>query len=215
MNDSTPPAKKASTGVRALRNAVGIIILLLILVPRPAIGLPLAAIAVFVGLIYLVRQSFRWGRVFGGIVCAVLLLVVVGFTVAAGSAYQSHQQLLAKLAQHKHASVGVEWLPYPFVDRLSVSGSVDDDDLRGMIEMPELQLLQELYLESDNLTDACLKDVAGIRDLRFLFIDVRAITDEAILDFERDHPDCRVIAFGRNLHAQEHGFQAIRMEPAR
>ncbi|PQO37112.1 hypothetical protein C5Y96_08110 [Blastopirellula marina] len=202
MNDSVPPAKKASTGFRALRNVVGIIILLLVLVPRPTIGLPLAAIAAFVGVIYLAQRSFRWGRVFGGIVCAVLLLVVVGFTVVAVSAYQSHQQLLAKLAEHRHASVGVALWPYPFVDRLSVSGSVRDDDLRSMIEMPELQLLQKLHLESDNLTDACLKDVGGIRDLQLLFIDVRAITDEAILDFERDHPDCRVIAYGRNLHAQ-------------
>lgn len=213
MNDSTSPAKKASTGARALLHVMGIVVLLLVLVPRPTIGLPLAAIAAVVGLAYLVRWSFRWGRVFGGTVCAVVLLVVVGFTVAAVSTYQTHQQLLAKLAQHKHASVRWELLPYPFVDQLSVSGSVDDDDLRGMIEMPELQLLQKLHLESDNLTDACLKDVAGMRELRFLFIDVRAITDEAILDFERDHPDCRVIAYGRNLHAQEHNFQVIGMQP--
>lgn len=207
----TSSEKKDKSGILALRNVIGVIIVMLLLVPRPTIGLPLGGIAILFGLVYLVRRSFGWGRMVGGVVCAVLLLILLGMTGVVVHVQQTHYQLLAKLEQYKHVSVGREFLPYPYVSRLSVSGSVDDKELGTMIKMPKFKHLKDLYLESDNLTDACFQDVASIDDLRYLFIKVRAITDEAILAFEEEHPDCVVIAFGRDLNKWEHGFEVIDM----
>jgi len=212
MSDPATPTKNRSTGTRALLSTVGVIILLLVLVPRPTIALPLAGIAVIVGLVYLMHRSFRWGRAFGLAVCGVVLLAVVGVSATVIHAQQTHSQLLEKLAQYRYAEVGREFWPYPYVDSLSVSGSVDDEDLRKMLEMPELEHLERLSLKSDNLTDACFQDVERIQNLQQLFINGLEITDKAILAFERNHPECRVIAFGRDLHAGEHEFEVIGME---
>jgi hypothetical protein len=66
--------------------------------------------------------------------------------------------------------------------------------------MPEFENLTDLYLESDELTDRCLSDVSRLKHLRYLFIDCDAISDSAILEFEEQHPDCRVIPYKRELH---------------
>lgn len=212
--EAGPEPQKTSSGLIALRNAVIVVVVLLLLRPLPTIALPLAAIAAMVGLWYVVRSSFRVSRMLGTAVSAAIVLVVAGVTGLVVKAEVEHVQLLEKLAQYKHTSVRREFTLLPQVVQLSVSGSVDDEELQTMIEMPEMEHLQDLYLESDNLTDACLQAAAGIEELRYLFVNGRGITDEAILAFEQEHPDCQVIAYGRDLHAGEGGIQVIDMRPA-
>ncbi len=212
-SDGSPESKKTSSGLIALRNAVIVVVVLLLLRPLPTIALPLAAIAVVVGLWYVVRSSFRLGGVLGGVVSAAILLLVVGTAGAVAKAEYDHGQLLEKLAQYEQVTVRREVSLLPHVVMLSVSDSVDDQQLRTLIEMPEMEHLQELYLKSHNLTDACFQVVEGIEQLRYVFVDGRGITDEAILSFEQEHPDCTVIAYGRDLHDGERGIQVIDMRP--
>ena len=69
-----------------------------------------------------------------------------------------------------------------------------------MLALPGLRGVTEVRLESRRLTDAALPQVASLPNLSYVFIDCVQMSDAAILEFESQVPECRVIAYQRNLH---------------
>jgi hypothetical protein len=185
---------------RALWNATIVVILIVVFAPVRSLRLPLLLAAGVLGCLNLVRSAFRIRRGLGISVCLLLLACVCAALGSYLWIEQSHATLLGKLAKYDDATFQWKYLALPHVFQLSVRTRVTDDDLREIVAMPDFAKVSELYLDSNSLTDACLRNIEELEELEYVFIDSDNITNDAIISFEARHPVCRVIAYGRDLH---------------
>ncbi|TWT30594.1 hypothetical protein [Blastopirellula retiformator] len=196
MAEASPELGVDNSGSKALRNT-GIVVLLLLLFTLRLYALPILAL---VAGLWLVRRLWRLNRTLGISLTTMIAIAACSYVVLIYSAERQHQQLLAELSDYPSASVSRDLFPLPYVYQLSIGPGIDDQALREILQTDGLDQITDLYLENSLLTDDCLNDVATFDDLNYVFLDCDGISDEAIVAFERRLPDCRVIAFQRDLH---------------
>ncbi|TWT93255.1 hypothetical protein [Stieleria varia] len=206
MTDDSINSGTDDSGGKSLRNVAIVVLLLIAFGPLRLLALPIAAVAILVGIAYLFRSALRFNRSVG---LALITTVTASLFVYFALVYRAelrHRALLENLDTYADVTVRRNVFPLPYVHQLSVGRGVADRDFASILRLDGLAQITDLYLDNDILTDACLQDAAKITNLGYIFIDCDNISDDAILQFETRFPDCRVIPYKRNLHGPQTVF---------
>ncbi len=131
------------------------------------------------------------------------MLIIAGFSATAAiqvRAYQSRQAFIQSLSSFDTITVQADY-PFPTapIRQVSLNNQVSDVDLDTLTQMPELRHVSKVYIEECRVADAGLSFLDRWPELDYVFIDCSMITDEAIITFREQHPDCSVIPFRREL----------------
>ncbi len=158
------------------------------------IALPVVAIYWFI------RGSFALNRRLGYLA---IVLIIASFSATAAiqfRAYQSREAFIHSLTRFNSIKVGTDY-PFPTapIRQVSLNHQITDADLDTLTQMPELRQVSKVYIEECRVTDAGLSFLDRWPELDYVFIDCSMITDEAIISFREQHPDCSVIPFRREL----------------
>lgn len=195
MSASTSEADQS--GRIAFRSATLAITLLLCFTPlRPLAILGISLVAV----VLLLKFAYSANRGLGISLIALVALALTYYLFLQYSGDKKYQRLLAELSEYDDVSIRRELFPFPKIPQLSIGYGVSDAELSDILELNGLTEITELYLDSDELTDASLATVAAKFNLKYVFIDCEKVTNAAILDFEKQFPDCTVIPYDRDLH---------------
>ena len=206
MTDDSPEPDSDNSGGKAIRNFAIVVLLLVAFTPVRSLALPIAVVAVLIGIGYVLRSVLRFNRAVGLALIATITTSLCAYLALVYRAELRHHALLVHLDEYTDVSVRRNVFPLPYVHQLSIGRGVSDGDVTSILQLDGLDQITDLYLDNDILTDACLQDAAKIGDLGYIFIDCDNISDDAILQFEAQFPDCRVIPYKRNLHGPQTVF---------
>lgn len=199
MTNDSPEPDADNSGGEALRNVAIVVLLLVAFTPLRSLALPIAVVAVLAGIVYVLRSVLRFNRTVGLALTATITTSICIYIALIYRAEMRHRALLVELNEYTDVTVRRNLFPLPYVHQLSIGRGVTGNDLSSILRLDGLDRITDLYLDNEILTDACLQDAAKIRDLGYIFIDCNNISDDAILQFADQFPDCRVIPYKRNL----------------
>lgn len=149
---------------------------------------------------WLIRGSFALNRRLGYLA---IMLIIAGFSATAAiqvRAYQSRQAFIQSLSRFDTITVQTNY-PFPTapIRQVSLNSQISDVDLDSFTQMPELRRVSHAYIEDCQVTDTGLSFLNRWPELTYVFIDSDLISDDAVIAFMEQHPDCSVIPFGRDL----------------
>lgn len=180
------------------KEALAIVVMLALSGIAPIFLPALVFLTVTFAIYWLVRASFHFGRVVGWGAVVALSLLFAGFGVAQYQALQRYEALEAHLSRYDKVIIrqhGI--LPTSPVDQVSFKNNVSDDILEQVIQMRELANVTHVFLDETGITDRGLRALHQLKRLEYVYIDSPLITEAAVLEFEAERPDCRVIVRNR------------------
>jgi hypothetical protein len=196
----SPKPHKKSVLLGGGREALVILVLLVFLSRvgpqvRPLLLLITLALAVY----WYVRFFFRFGKKAGIAAVTALGVGCVSVVLFQYNCHVTNEAFLKTLDAYDTVTIQRQTIfPSSPIYQVSLKAQITDDDLIQIASMRELRNVTDVYLKNCRATDRSLNTVEQWAGLTYVFIESEIITDEAIIDFERRHPDCRVIPYGRN-----------------
>lgn len=153
-----------------------------------------------VAIYWLIRGSFAGNRRLGFLTVGLIIASASATAAIQFRAYQSRQAFIQSLSSFDTITVQADY-PFPTapIRQVSLNNQVSDVDLDTLTQMPELRQVSKVYIEECRVTDAGLSFLDRWPELDYVFIDCSMITDEEIISFREQHPDCSVIPFRREL----------------
>ncbi|ODA36486.1 hypothetical protein A6X21_02040 [Planctopirus hydrillae] len=162
---------------------------------------PLLLLSILVVAVYFyIYGAFRLGRPVGSIAVLLLFGAVGWIGIVQFRAHTSHTEFVQSLSRFDTVTVQTHsMLPSAPIEQISLKNNVSDADLQALVSMPQLQHVTHVYLDDCDITDSGLSLVDRWPHLEYVYIESRLITDSAIVDFIKQHPQCSVIPPGRKL----------------
>jgi hypothetical protein len=197
VNSKPPQRRSVIIGGGQQTLAVVLVLLMVIAFAKrgdPSLGIlsPLVVIGIGLYLYFRVAKSLL-GRVGPWIVALTVVLGVVWFGFVQYQASLRYEELVERLAQYDRVAI-MQYgaLPTSLVEQISFKNDVDDEAVEKVVAMPEFASVSHIIFDAPKITDRGLRAVSHLK-LEYIYIGVPEISDEAIAEFEDEHPKCSVI----------------------
>ena len=196
-----PPAKRKNRVSFGGGREALVLLVLLVLLSRvgPQLQPLLFLITVGLAVHWYVRICFRFGKAVGIGGVAFLFVGCVSIALFQYNCHLKNEALSKKLGAYETVTIQRHTVfPSSEIYQVSLKDEITDDDLTVIASIPELDNVTDVYIKNCNVTDKSLDTVGRWPSLTYIFIESDIITDGAIMQFERRHPNCTVIPYGRN-----------------
>ena len=197
--DSSKPPRRRSVTLGGGQQTLAVVLALVLVIAfakrgEPSLGIisPLVVIGILLYL-YLRIAKYALGRAGPWAAVLTVILGVVWFGFVQYQASVRFDELVERLGKYDEVNIMQHGgLPTSKVDQISFSNDVDDETVEKVVSMPEFVNVSYIYFKAPKITDRGLKALSHLK-LVYLYIGVPEISDEAIAEFEDEHPECRVI----------------------
>ncbi|MDB5347023.1 MAG: hypothetical protein JWP89_5400 [Schlesneria sp.] len=198
-SDNSKPPQRRSVILGGGRQTLAVVLVLLLVIAfakrgDPSLGILSPLVVIGVGLyLYFRVAKYLLGRAGLWIVVLTVVLGVVSFGFVQYQAFLRYEELVERLAQYDEITIMQHnGLPTSPVDQISFKNDVDDEAVEKVIAMPEFANVSHIYFDASKITDRGLRAVSHLK-LEYIYIGVPEISEEAIAEFEEEHPKCSVI----------------------
>jgi hypothetical protein len=198
-SDNSKPPQRRSVVLGGGQQTLAVVLVLLLVIAfakrgDTSLGILSPLVVIGVGLyLYFRVAKYLLGRAGPWVAGLTLIMGIACFVAIQYQALQRHEALVERLAQYDEITISrSNALPTSSVYRISFENNVDDEAVESVIAMPEFANVADVFFDAPQITDRGLRAVSHLK-LEHLYIGVPEITEEAIAEFEEEHPKCRVI----------------------
>lgn len=198
-SDNSKPPRRRSVILGGGQQTLAVVLVLLLVIAfakrgDPSLGILSPLVVIGIGLyLYFRIAKYLFGRVGPWVAGLTLIIGIACFVAIQYQAFQRHEDLVERLAKYDEVTISrSSALPTSSVYRISFKNNIDDETVESVIAMPEFANVAYVFFDAPKITDRGLRAVSDLK-LEYIYIGVPEISDEAIADFEDEHPKCSVI----------------------